>query len=799
MDVPMSWLKEYAPVTADLKDFMEDMTMSGSKVEGAVTMSGEIKNVVTGRINKIERHPHANKLVVCKIEVGGGKELTIVTGAPNVKEGDYVPVALDNSVLADGTEIYTSDFRGVISEGMMCSIEELGFDRHDFPEAPEYGIYLFPEPVELGLDVTEVMDLKDDIVEFEITSNRPDCYSIVGIAREAAATYNIPFKYPELTAKEEGEGRAEDVVKVDIENPVLCPRYVAKVVKNVKIGPSPRWMRKRLRAAGMRPINNIVDITNYIMLELGQPLHAFSIETIKDSHIIVRNAKEGETITTLDGNVRQLDPSMLVIADTEKAVALAGVMGGENSKIVEGSQAVLFECACFDGPNIRITAKKAGLRTDASSKYEKGIDPNLAIDAANRAAHLVELLGAGEVVPGVVDNYPGKRTTWEISYSPEWINKFLGTNIPEKDMVEYFERVQLKVDPVNHKVTVPTFRPDIEAQADLAEEVARMYGYDKITETLASGTPTVGKKTYEQSITAMVKNTMVADGLCEAMTYSFESPKVFDKILLPADSPLRKTVTISNPLGEDFSVMRTVSFNGILNSLSTNYNRRNDSAALFEVARIYIPKALPVTELPDEIPTLTIGMYGNMDFFDLKGIVEHLTDVLGMKDKTEYETEKTLPWMHPGRTASVWINGENAGYLGELHPMVAKNYNIGTRVYLAVLDMPKLIANANRNVVYQALPKFPAITRDIAMLVKEDVTVKQIADEIKKNAGEYLEEVKLFDVYQGEQIEAGSKSVAYSISFRSADRTLSDSDIADSMQAIINGLANELGAQLRDK
>ncbi len=364
MDVPMSWLKEYAPVTADLKDFMEDMTMSGSKVEGAVTMSGEIKNVVTGRINKIEKHPHADKLVVCKIEVGGGKELTIVTGAPNVKEGDYVPVALDHSVLADGTEIYTSDFRGVISEGMMCSIEELGFDRHDFPEAPEYGIYLFPEPVELGLDVTEAMDLKDDIVEFEITSNRPDCYSIVGIAREAAATYNIPFKYPELSVKEEGEGRAEDVVKVDIENPVLCPRYVARVVKNVKIGPSPRWMRKRLRAAGMRPINNIVDITNYVMLEMGHPMHAFSIETIKDSHIIVRNAKEGETITTLDGNVRQLDPSMLVIADTEKAVGIAGVMGGENSKIVEGSQAVLFECACFDGPNIRITAKKAGLRTN---------------------------------------------------------------------------------------------------------------------------------------------------------------------------------------------------------------------------------------------------------------------------------------------------------------------------------------------------------------------------------------------------------------------------------------------------
>lgn len=799
MDVPMSWLKEYVPITAGLKDFMEDITMSGSKVEGCTTMAGNLKKIVTGHIKKIDKHPHADKLVICTIEAGGERDLTIVTGAPNVKEGDYVPVALDGSVLADGTEIHTSDFRGVMSEGMLCSVEELGFDRHDFPEAPEFGIYIFPEPVTLGMDIAEVLDLRDDVVEYEITSNRPDCFSILGIAREAAATYKLPFRYPEITVKETAEGRAEDIVKVDIENPTLCPRYIARVIKNVKIGPSPRWMRKRLRAAGVRPINNIVDITNYVMLEMGQPMHAFSIETIKDRHIIVRNAKEGETITTLDGNVRNLDPSMLVISDPEKAVAIAGVMGGENSMIVEGSEAVLFESACFDGPNIRITAKKVGLRTDASSKYEKGLDPNLALEAVNRAVQLVEMLGAGDVVPGMVDNYPNKRETWELSYSPEWINRFLGTDISEQEMQEIFERIELKVDPVNYKVTIPTFRPDLEAQADLAEEIARFHGYDKIPETLASGTPTVGKKTYEQNITALVKDTMIADGLCEAMTYSFESPKVFDKILVPADSSLRKAVKIANPLGEDFSMMRTVSFNGILNSLSTNYNRRNESAALFEVARIYYPKALPLTELPHEIPTLTIGMYGNMDFYDLKGIIEHLIDVLGMKDKTEYETEKSLPWMHPGRTASVIVNGESIGYLGELHPQAAKNYNIGTRVYMAVLDMEKIIAYANRNVVYQALPKFPAITRDIAMMVNEDITVKQIADEIRKNAGEYLEEIKLFDVYQGEQIEAGRKSVAYSISFRSGERTLSDSDIAEPMKAIIDGLANELGAQLRDK
>lgn len=799
MDVPMSWMKEYTPVTADIKDFIEDITLTGSKVEGYTTVAGEIKNVVTGHIKEIVKHPDADKLVICTIDAGQGRDLTIVTGAPNVKVGDDVPVALDGAVIAGGKEIHTGELRGVVSEGMLCSVEELGCDRHDFPEAPEYGIYIFPEAVAPGQDITEVLDLKDEVVEYEITSNRPDCFSILGIAREAAATYDIPFHYPEISVKETAAGNAADYVKVSIENAELCPRYVARVVKNVKIGPSPRWMRKRLRMAGVRPINNIVDITNYVMLEMGQPMHAFSIETIKDSHIIVRNAKEGESITTLDGVERKLDPSMLVIADPEKAVAIAGVMGGENSMIVEGSQAVLFESANFDGPNVRITAKKVGLRTDASSKFEKGLDPNLALEAVNRAVQLVELLEAGEVVPGVVDEYPNKRGTWELSYDPAWINKFLGTQISEAEMQKIFEKIELKVDPVNHIVTVPTFRPDLEAQADLAEEIARFYGYNKIEATLASGTPTVGKKTYEQSITALVKETVIANGLCEAMTYSFESPKVFDKLLIPAESDLRKAIVISNPLGEDFSIMRTVSFNGILSSLATNYNRRNESAGLFEVAKVYIPKALPLTELPHEIPTLTMGMYGNMDFYDLKGIVEHLMKVLGMDKVAEYATEKSLPWMHPGRTAAVLVNGEQIGYLGEVHPAVLKNYGIGTRAYLAVLDMEKIVANANREVVYQALPKYPAITRDIAMLVKEDVTVKEIADIIKKNGGAYLEDVKLFDVYQGAQIEAGYKSVAYSIAFRSAEKTLADADIAEAMEAILKELAEKLGAQLRDK
>ncbi|MDD3395518.1 MAG: phenylalanine--tRNA ligase subunit beta [Anaerotignum sp.] len=799
MDLPMSWLKEYADVNVGIKEYVEDITMSGSKVEGYTTLAGEIKNVVTGLIKAIEKHPDADKLQVCTIDAGQGKDLIIVTGAQNIKVGDYVPVALDGSVIAGGKEIKTGALRGIESEGMLCSIEELGCDRHDFPEAPEHGIYIFPEAVELGKDAVERLDIKDVVVEFEITSNRPDCFSILGLARETAATYKGEFRYPEITVKEEGEGKVEDMISVEIKNSELCPRYIARAVKNVKIAPSPRWMRKRLRAAGVRPINNIVDITNYVMLEMGQPMHAFNIDCIADRKIIVRNAKAEEKIITLDGVERTLNESMLVIADPEKAVAIAGVMGGENSMISEEAEAILFESANFNGSNVRITAKNVGLRTDASSKYEKGMDPNLALDAVNRAVQLVELLGAGEVVPGMVDCYPNQRKPWELSYSPEWINKFLGTDISEEEMQATFERLGLIVDPVKHKVIVPTYRPDLEAQADLAEEVARFFGYDKIQDTLASGTPTVGKKNYEQTITALVKDTMISDGLCEAMSYSFESPKVFDKLLIPADSKLRETVTISNPLGEDFSIMRTVSFNGILTSLATNYNRRNEQAGLFEVARVYIPKALPLTELPHEIPTLSVGMYGSMDFFDLKGIVEHLVDVLGMTEMVEYLPEKDIEWMHPGRTASLKVNGDTIGYFGELHPIVAKNYEIGTKAYLAVLDLEKMLAYTDRNVTYKALPKFPGMTRDIAMLVKEDVTVKEISDIIKKNGGEYLESVALFDVYKGAQIEAGYKSVAYSISFRSGEKTLTDTDIADAMQAILNCLATELDAQLRDK
>ena len=794
----MSWLKDYVDIDVDIKDFVEDITLTGSKVEGWSEMGGELSGIVTGKITEITKHPNADRLVICKVDIGKEMPLTIVTHAPNAVEGAYVCVALEGATLAGGVVIHDTDFRGVMSYGMMCSVEEMGFDRHDFPEAPEDGIYIFPEEVPLGLDVCDVMDLKDKVVEFEITSNRPDCFSTVGLAREAAATYDKEFKYPEIVVKEEADGDINEMVQVEIKNPELCPRYTARVVKNVKIEPSPRWMRKRLRANGVRPINNIVDITNYVMLELGQPMHAFTIGNIDGSKIIVRNAVEGETITTLDGNLRNLDPSMLVISDVNKAVAVAGVMGGENSKVNGSSDTILFESANFNGPNVRITAKKLGLRTDASAKFEKGLDPNLTMDAVNRAVQLVEMLGCGEVVKGVVDCYPNVRNSWTLDYSPEKINKLLGTDISEDEMIKIFEKIELVVDKANKKVTVPTFRPDLESMADLAEEVARFYGYDKITPTLAAGTPTVGKRTYAQNITAKIKNSLISNGLCEAMTYSFESPKVFDKLNIPADSELRKTVVISNPLGEDYSIMRTTTLNGILTSLSTNYNRRNESAGLFEIAKIYIPKAVPVTELPDEPVKVTVGMYGNTDFFGIKGIVEHTIETLGIKD-AEFIPNKNISWMHPGRTADVVIGGKTAGYVGELHPAVAKNYEIGTRVYIAVLDEETLIQASDLLTVYKPLPKYPAVTRDISMLVKDEVYVRDLEKAIAENGGELVEDITLFDVYKGGQIAEGYKSVSFSITFRAEDRTLVDDDVNSVMIDILSALEQQFGAVLRDK
>ncbi|MGN1318490.1 MAG: phenylalanine--tRNA ligase subunit beta [Lachnospirales bacterium] len=799
MDLPMKWLSEYIDLDIDTNDFIDKITLSGSKVEGVTSLAKDITNVVTGKVLEIEKHPDADKLVVTKVDVGAEEPLQIVTGAPNLYVGAIVPVALVGATVYHGAaleKIKKGKLRGVPSNGMMCSIEELGFTTNDYPEAPEYGIYIFKDEVPLGADVKKLLEMEDDVVEFEITSNRPDCFSIVGLARETAATYRTNFNYPDIKVEEKCKDKTEDMIKVEIKNPELCPRYIARAVKNVKIKPSPLWLRHRLTAAGVRPINNIVDITNYVMLELGQPMHAFDIDTIDDRKIIVRNANDGEKITTLDGQERELDSSMLVISDCNKAVAIAGVMGGENSKITEEAEAILFESANFNGSNVRITAKKVGLRTDASSKYEKGLDPNLAYDAVNRACQLVEMLGCGEVCEGMVDCYPNKRESWTVNYTTDGINKLLGTDLTENEMIDIFKLVEVEADGKTAKI--PTFRPDLLSQADLAEEIARFYGYDNIKTTLAAGTPTVGKKSKKQIVEDKVIDTMISLGISEAKCYSFESPKVFDKLNIAKDSPLRNTVKITNPLGEDFSIMRTVTLNGVLNSISTNYNRRNDSAKIFELGKTYIPKSLPLTELPDEKNYLTVAMYGNdVDFYGIKGACEELFTVLGVKDKVSFAPVSNIEYMHPGRLADISIEGESIGFVGELHPVVAANYSIGAKTYIAVINMDILVENTTFERTYKPLPKYPAMTRDIALLVKDEVIVKDIEDIIKAKGGKLLESIQLFDVFKGKQIQEGFKSVAYNISFRADDRTLTDEEVNSPMKKILKELEDKLGAVLR--
>ncbi len=794
MNIPMSWLKAYTDIECSIEEYVDAITKSGSKVETVETLGAEISKVVVGKVLSIEKHPDADKLVVTKIDIGT-EVIQIVTGATNLYVSAYVPVALNGATLPNNVKIKTGKLRGIESQGMMCSIQELGLTIADLPDACEDGIYIFPEEQTLGADVKPLVGLGEDVVEYELTSNRPDCFSVVGIAREAAATFNKPFKFPQINVAETGDGNIGDYISVEIKNSELCPRYACRVVKNIKIEPSPKWLRQRLSQAGIRPINNFVDITNYVMLELGQPMHAFDIDTIDGNKIIVRNAEDNEEFVTLDGNKRILDSSMLVIADKNKAVAIAGVMGGENSKVNPNANALLFESANFNGTNIRLTAKKLGLRTDASGTYEKGIDPNLAEIAVNRAVQLVQELGAGEVVPGICDCYPNKKETWTVKYSPENINKLLGTNLTHTEMIELLNRLEIKTDLNSNTAIIPTFRPDLEIEADLAEEIARLYGYDNIKPTLAVGTPTIGKKSYSQNLETIIIDTLTGVGLCEALTYTFESPKVFDKLRIPKDNNLRKAIVISNPLGEDFSIMRTTPLNGILQSLSTNYNRRNEETFLFDIAKVYLPKEIPITELPDERNQIVIGMYGSVDFYNLKGIVETLLDVVDVKVKFERETE--LPFMHPGCTAKLLKDNDELGFLGELHPAVCDNYEIGTKVYVAVIDMPKLIEYSNLERTYKPLPKYPAVTRDIAMLVKDEIPVIDIENIIRQRGGKSIEAINLFDVYKGKQIQEGYKSVAYSIVYRASDHTLTDEEVNSSMKKILNGLERELEAQLR--
>lgn len=812
MNTPLSWIKAYVPqldVTA--QEYSDAMTLSGTKVEGFEELDRNLEKIVVGKILKIERHPDADKLIICQVQVDEeGTEVQIVTGAPNVKEGDKVPVVLDGGRVAasahdsephpDGIKIKKGKLRGVPSYGMMCSIDELGASRDMYPDAAEDGIYILSDnpdycEAKLGSSVPELLGLHDVVFEYEITSNRVDCFGVLGIAREAAATFHKDF-VPPVVAPTGNEEKASDYISVEIKDTDLCSRYVARVVKNIKIGSSPEWMKRRLAACGIRPINNIVDITNYVMEEYGQPMHAYDISTIEGNQIIVSRAAEGEKFVTLDGQEREMDSSVLMIRDAKKAVGIAGIMGGENSMITDSVQTMLFEAACFDGTNIRLSGKKIGMRTDAQSKFEKGLDPNTALEAINRACQLIEELGAGEVVGGVVDVYPNKREPKEVAYDAARINKILGTDLSEEQMVAYFRKIDLIVDEDRKVVIVPTWRQDVLGMEDLAEEVARFYGYDNIPMTLPTGEATMGGLSFKLRIEALSRNVLENFGFSEAMTYSFESPKVFEKLSIPEDSKLRECVEISNPLGEDYSIMRTTTMNGMLTSLSTNYNRRNKNVRLYELGNVYLPKQLPITELPDERTKLTLGIYGDGDFFTLKGVIEEFLDKAGLKSLRKYDPNTEHPYLHPGRKAEISYEGEVIGFLGEVHPDVLDVYGIGEKACVAVIDMPKVIERASFDKKYEAIGRFPAMTRDISMVMDKTILVGTVEEIIRKKGGKLLESVRLFDVYEGSQIEKDKKSVAYSIVFRSKERTLEDKEISEIMDKILGAL-KELGIELR--
>lgn len=791
MDLSMRWLKDYVDIgEVSMRDFSEAMSMSGSKVESWRTEFEDVKNVVVGKILSVEKHPDSDHLVICQLDVGQGEPVQIVTGASNVHAGDLVPVALHKSELPNGVKITKGKLRGVMSNGMMCSLGELGLTKGDFPYAIENGIFLIEEDCQIGQDIASAIGCNDTTVEFEITPNRPDCLSVIGLAREAAATFQKPLNLHQPVVKGCG-GDIHDYLSVEVQNKELCQRYVARVVKNVKIGPSPRWMRERLRASGVRPIDNIVDITNFVMLEYGQPMHAFDIEYVKGHKIIVRNAHTGETIQTLDGVDRTLSEEMLVIADEEKASAVAGVMGGENSGIHEGTHTVVFESACFKGSSVRVTAKKLGMRTESSSRFEKGLDPQNCLPAIMRACELVEQLRAGEVVDGVIDVDNSGYQPTVLHLDPAWINTFLGTDISREKMEEILKNLQFGIDGEN--IIVPSFRGDVQHKADVAEEIARFYGYNNIPTTTAKGNPEGGYSPYQQ-FERTVNQNMLAQGMYEIMTYSFVSPKEYDRIRLPKDDPRRESVTILNPLGEDTSIMRTNAIPSMMQILAKNYNNRNGAVSLYEIGNEYIPVA--GEQLPDEVPNLILGMYGeDRDFFTLKGVVENLFDTLGIEDYDVTACHDN-PTFHPGRCAVISKDGEELGILGEIHPLVCANYGINTRVYVGKLKMRKLYALQVTDKKYHPLPKFPASTRDLALLCDDSLPVLTMEKAIKAAAGKILEKVELFDVYKGSQIADGKKSVAFNITLRANDRTLTDEEVGGAMNKILKAL-EELGAQIR--
>ncbi len=804
MNTALSWIKSFVPgLDCTAQEYTDAMTLTGTKVEGFERLDEDLDKIVVGQVKKIDKHPDADKLVICQVDIGD-RQIQIVTGAPNVYEGMKTPVCLDGGRVAGGHDgsrtpggikIKKGKLRGIESDGMMCSIEELGSSRDYYPDAPESGLYDMGEDAVVGSDAIEALGLRDVVFEYEITSNRVDCYSIIGIAREAAATFRKDFVLPDIKPTGNNEN-VNDMISVDVEDGDLCKRYCARMVKNIKLAPSPKWMQRRLAASGIRPINNIVDITNYVMEEYGQPMHAYDYDTIADHKIVVRRAKDKEVFCTLDGQDRTLDSSMLMICDGEKAIGLAGIMGGENSKITDDVKTMLFEAACFDGANIRISAKKAGLRTDASGKFEKGLDPYNAEAAINRACELIEELGAGEVVGGMVDVFPVKPEEKVLPFEPDKYNKLLGTDVSSDEMLKYFDKLEIKYNESDNTLHIPSFRQDLLRTCDMAEEVARFYGYDKIPVTLPSGESTSGKLSFKLRVESVAREVAQFCGFSQSMNYSFESPKAFDKLLVPENSDLRQAIRILNPLGQDFSIMKTQALNGMLTSLATNYNRKNKNVRLYEIGNIYIPKALPLTELPDERTQFTLGMYGDGDFFTMKGVVEEFFEKAGLDGRITYDPEDKKPFLHPGRQADIIYDGVKVGYLGEVHPQVCENYNIGDRVYYADIDMPYIVEHACFDKKYEGIAKFPTSTRDISLVVDKQVLIGTMENAIIKKGGKLLESCELFDIYEGEQVGEGKKSVAFSLVFRAKDRTLSDTEISEIMDKILAELTG-LGAVLR--
>ena len=792
MDLSLRWLADYVETGVTPKQFCDAMTMSGSKVECYNEEADYISNVVVGKILKIEKHPDADKLQICQIDIGREEPVQIVTAAQNVYEGMMVPAALDNSTLAGGVKIKKGKLRGVPSNGMMCSVAELGVTVHDFPYAIEDGIMDIKEDCKPGDDIRTALGLNDVCVEFEITSNRPDCLSVLGLAREAAATFGKELHLPEVKIENE-TGDINELLSVEVKNPTLCRRYVARMIKNIKVAPSPRWMRERLRASGVRPINNLVDITNYVMLEYGQPMHAFDYKYLAGNKIVVRNAEEGESITTLDGVERKLSPEMLCICDAEKPSCVAGVMGGEYSGIQDDTNMVVFESASFLGSSVRTTAKKLGMRTESSGRFEKNLDSRMCMEAVNRACQLVEMLGAGEVIGGYIDIDNEGDEPYTVEFCPEWTNKFLGIDIPAEKMVEILEKIGYKVE--NGVITVPSFRAgDTRHKADIAEEIARFYGYDVIPNTAVQGA-SQGALTLRQQFEKKLSRLLMANGCYEVQTYSFISPKYYDKIGLPEDSGLRRSVVITNPLGEDTSVMRTTCVPSMLEVIARNYNNRNVAGRFFELGTIYLP-AESADILPEERGVAVIGSYGEKeDFFAMKGILLEALDKLGVYG-VEFTANKENPTFHRGRCADISIGEKKIGEIGEIAPAVLDNYGIGTRAYVATLDIADIFDARIVEKKFKPTPKFPASTRDLAIICDDELPAASLEKAIRAGAGKLLEKVELFDVYKGSSIAEGKKSVAYTMTLRAADRTLTVEECDRAVNKVLKELAN-IGAELR--